>query len=203
MIHFFMYNLEMISAETKTRFLSFDIEQDPECLIPERLLEIVECPDRLFALSSIDQFGRLDQEYFALTAIIAEQGSVQPPRIQQVQESDRWATRLNALRLGEILRGTLREDDGLLIFLQARPFTLDTQGVYVDLFLEAPNIRKNGIGRAFFDNLAEILCAEGYNYMCGESLNENEEFYWKTGWEPYKANDGLKRRSLNTIRYIH
>lgn len=161
------------------------INRNSSVLIPARLLELVSDPVQIQA-TTLPAFwlGRMDNEYIPSLRIgIYAKDELHEPRI--MQETDdvsngnlyNWNRILNFHRRRAIEAGALTEKDNLLALLIANESLFD--GVNIINYIQAPLIRRQGIGQAFLANFGQIIKELNFKYSWGEHNSDNINFFIK------------------------
>lgn len=165
-------------------------QQAADLLIPSRLHQMAKDPAQITVVPLEVVLGRLDDLYQpSLAILIAERDALEKPSKQQEKDDPvrddlyNWGRVLNSYRQQAIRRGLLGETDQaqlLLIAQHLHPF-----GIKVETYIQAATYRRQGLGRAFFDNFERRLGQMGYKYYWGTNHAENIDFFRKIGNRPF------------------
>ena len=151
-------------------------------LIPSRLKEICRDPSRVGVIKTEEWIGSWDRGFEAeVEILIVEKGFFEIPVLEQEDPNSVWGEFVNTKRLGAIHDGVLNGADRLLIAFIADG-RWNPSSLYVMSYADAAGIRRQGVGRAFFENLGAVALASGYRYMYGVASKENLGFFAKMGW---------------------
>lgn len=160
------------------------LENNPAALIPERLRELVK--GEVFAVSYRVTLGSIldSQDYEAICILLSERSGLKQSG-DSIQSGDEWSEVINNHRLRAAGVGLITVDDRPLILLvMSSP---RSGGAKIESFVEAKDLRRKGLSRAFFAELSQVLRGMGYRYICGLGNEDNADFYRRTGW--YELDD--------------
>jgi hypothetical protein len=157
------------------------LSQNPTCLIPDHLLTLVNNPAAVCAIQLPEiELGRMDNEYIpSLRILLAERNGLESPQLLQEEDDPKkdsiynWNRLINRHRLNAIRVELLSPSDRALIFLLAHE--TPSCGVYLIDYVQAPHLRKQGLGVEFLKNFGDLIKEIGYQYWWAEHHKHSEK----------------------------
>lgn len=157
-----------------------------QLLVPPRLFELNNDPAKIEAVRLNEFLGRMDNEYMPrLGALVVAREFYNSEAV--VQEGEKsygtdkwWDTVLDNRRKIAISRGLITGRDKVLIMLIADN-SFNRDGVCVESFAVASDLRGSGVGTSFYDNFEKLLKSLGFTYIYGVNNIHNLAFFINRG----------------------
>ena len=172
-----------MTTETKPRSLQ-ELNLNPSVLIPPRLLELLPNPQNVIAVPFTTWLGRMDQEYQPNLSVILVYRDWQASLIESPSAAETiWERILSHDHKESVQQGLITGSEKPLLTFHALESTIFPLGVWIEMFVIHRDLRGQGVGKSFFQNLEHILKAMNYKIMYGET-KDAFGFFLATGWRP-------------------
>lgn len=161
------------------------VSEDPKCLIPRKLHELVDNPANIAAIPFRTTLGRFDNEYEpTISTAIVERDKLSYPTA--MQESAGIAKDfINKYRTQLISNNAISNRDYLIAIFIAQEWNKSLgwpdNGVFIEYYVQAEQMQGKGLGYAFFENFDSILTTSGYQFWCGHHSEQSFGFFLRIG----------------------
>ena len=172
---------------------------DLSVLIPPKIIELASRPNKVEVVELVCELGKFGGVYEpALSVLLVERGMFEPDSRQDGEvQNDLWESTINSRRERAIEKGILTREDKLLMTLIAHDGWSLLNGVYMNSFILSRDLRRKGVGSAFYDRFEKVLRAMGYRYIYGHNGPDSIGFFLNSGWYAAADLDSASEQARN------